>query len=41
MPGGLREMRMRLLVPLHGQIVMTSRKSIRSEPQPAKQPLLA
>jgi hypothetical protein len=31
MPGGLREMRMRLLVPLHGQIVMTSRKSIRSE----------
>jgi len=31
MRGGLREMRMRLLVPLHGQIVMTNRKSVRSE----------
>jgi hypothetical protein len=31
MPGALREMRMRLLVPLHGQIVMTNRKSVRSE----------
>src|SRR5258707_13069840 len=30
MRGGLREMRMRLLVPLHGQIVMTNRKSVRS-----------
>ena len=31
MRGGLREMRMRLLVPLHGQIVMTNCKSVRSE----------
>ncbi len=31
MRGGLREMCMRLLVPLDGQIVMTNRKSVRSE----------
>lgn len=31
MRGGLREMRMRLLVPLHSQIVVTNRKSVRSE----------
>ena len=31
MRGGLREMRMRLLVPLHGQIVMTNRMRVRSE----------
>lgn len=31
MPGALREMRMRWLVPLHGQIVTTNRNSVRSE----------
>src|SRR6476620_7993785 len=31
MRGGLREMCMRFLVPLHGQIVTTNRKSVRSE----------
>jgi hypothetical protein len=31
MRGGLREMRMRLLVPLHSQIVVTARKSVRSK----------
>jgi hypothetical protein len=31
MPGGLRETRMRLLVPLHSQILVTARKSFRPE----------
>ncbi len=36
MRGGLREMRMRLLVPVHGQVVMTNRKSVRSETSAGK-----
>ena len=31
MRGGLREMRMRLLVPLHSQIVVTARESVRTK----------
>jgi hypothetical protein len=31
MSGGLRGMRMRLLAPLHGQIVVTNRKRVRPE----------